>query len=122
MVLWCDGGEGGVSGVAGRGMHAFRQVGPRSWAQTVSIPWPYDRTRTVFSAAGTWVAVVVVWAIAGLGWVAGRVANDDLGGVREGGAGRAWELWMMRIHEVLSRSFGWRERRGEDSEEQPLLG
>ncbi|KAI1789764.1 hypothetical protein LXA43DRAFT_869162, partial [Ganoderma leucocontextum] len=64
IVLWCDGGEGGVSGVAGSGMHAFRQVGPRSWAQTVSIPWPFDRSRTVFSAAGTWAAVGVVWAIA----------------------------------------------------------
>ncbi|KAM5530733.1 hypothetical protein V8D89_015593 [Ganoderma adspersum] len=120
VVLWCDGGEGGVSGVAGRGMHAFRQVGPRSWAQTVSIPWPYDPTRTVFAAAGTWAAVGAVWAIAGMGFVARRAVNNF--GDREGGAGRAWVVRAMTmiqaVREALA-SFGRRERRGED---QPLLG
>ncbi|RDX51119.1 hypothetical protein OH76DRAFT_1317117, partial [Lentinus brumalis] len=63
MVLWCDGGEGGVSGIAGRGMHAFRQVGLGSWTQTVSVPWPFDPRRTVFSAAGTSAVLAVVWGI-----------------------------------------------------------
>ncbi|KAI0720030.1 hypothetical protein C8T65DRAFT_736201 [Cerioporus squamosus] len=75
MVLWCDGGEGGVSGIAGRGMHAFRQVGPGSWTQTVSVPWPFDSRRTVFSAAGTSAALAIVWGIMGTSWMAGGVAS-----------------------------------------------
>ena len=120
IVLWCDGGEGGVSGVAGRGMHAFRQVGPRSWAQTVSIPWPYDPTRTVFAVAGTWAAVGAVWVVAGLGFVARRAVNDL--GDREGGARRAWEVRAMTMIQAVREglaNFGRRARRGE---EEPLLG
>lgn len=119
VVLWCDGGEGGVSGLAGGGMHAFRQVGPRSWAQTVSTPWPFDRSRTVFSAGGTWAAVGAVWAIAGLGVFAGRAMGELCMGNRGGGQRRAWELWKTAqdIRDVLL-ALGRQERRGE---EEPLL-
>ncbi|KAI0375245.1 hypothetical protein BV20DRAFT_985702 [Pilatotrama ljubarskyi] len=118
MVLWCDGGEGGVSGLAGRGMHAFRQVGPGSWAQTVSVPWPYDQRRTVFSAAGT-SALAVVWGIMGMGWMAGAVAGqvED----REHGAGRAVVSLTGAVQNAVGfiRNLGQREIRGE---ERPLLG
>ncbi|KAI0830554.1 hypothetical protein BC628DRAFT_1408033 [Trametes gibbosa] len=118
MVLWCDGGAGGVSGIAGRGMHAFRQVGPGSWAQTVSVPWPFDQRRTVFSTSGTLISLVGVWAIAGVGWMAGSAAGrvDD----REGSAGRTLATLTGTAHRAVEfvRSFGHRERRGE---EQRLL-
>ncbi|KAH9846863.1 hypothetical protein C2E23DRAFT_890544 [Lenzites betulinus] len=118
MVLWCDGGAGGVSGIAGRGMHAFRQVGPGSWAQTVSVPWPFDQRRTVFSASGTLISLVGVWAIAGAGWMAGTVAGrvDD----REGGPGRSLAALTGTAHCAIEfvRNLGHRERRGE---ERPLL-
>ncbi|KAI0361364.1 hypothetical protein OH77DRAFT_1492425 [Trametes cingulata] len=119
MVLWCDGGEGGVSGVAGRGMQAFRQVGPGSWAQTVSAPWPYDQRRTVFSAAGTSAALAVVWGIMGMGWMAGAVAGQV--GDSEHGAGRAVASLTGAVQNAVGfiRNLGQREMRGE---ERPLLG
>lgn len=117
MVLWCDGGEGGVSGIAGRGMHAFRQVGPGSWAQTVSVPWPFDQRRTVFSASGT-AALAVIWAITGMSSMAGGVVSllEDR---EHGTAGamsrmlRGAETAVKVVQNVVSR-----ERRGE---RQPLL-
>ncbi|RPD57064.1 hypothetical protein L227DRAFT_552504 [Lentinus tigrinus ALCF2SS1-6] len=116
MVLWCDGGEGGVSGIAGRGMHAFRQVGPGSWTQTVSIPWPFDSRRTVFSLAGTSAALAVVWSIMGMGWMAGGVTSllED----RERGAGGLARM-SQRIQGAVGRI--WRMRLRERSGEQQLL-
>ena len=116
MVLWCDGGKGGVSGVAGRGMHAFRQVGPGSWSQTVSIPWPFDQRRTVFSAVGTPVALAMVWAMVGLFWIpggAGSMPSD-----RDRGASGATARFVRSIRDVVD-NLSRRDRRGE---EQPLLG
>ena len=114
MVLWCDGGAGGVSGIAGRGMHAFRQAGPGSWAQTVSVPWPFDSRRTVFSAAGTSAAVAIVWVILGLGSVgngAERLVED-----REEGAGGALRRMILTIQGAARhlRRIGRRERTGEE--------
>ncbi|KAI0652091.1 hypothetical protein C8Q79DRAFT_897180 [Trametes meyenii] len=117
MVLWCDGGAGGVSGVAGRGVHAFRQVGPGSWAQTVSTQWPYDQRRTVFSATGTSAVLAVVWGIAGMGWV-GAVVRRVEG--REGGAGKGVFALAGGFGNVVVfvRNLVHRERR---DEERPLL-
>ncbi|TBU41831.1 hypothetical protein BD309DRAFT_231754 [Dichomitus squalens] len=115
MVLWCDGGGGGVSGVAGKGMHAFRQVGPGSWSQTVSIPWPFDQRRTVFSVVGTSTALGVVWALAGLFWMAGVVRstfND-----RDHGAGRA----TVRIVRSIRAAVEYVSRRDRRGETEPLL-
>ena len=119
LVLWCDGGEGGVSGVAGRGLHAFRQVGPGSWAQTISVPWPFDQRRTAFSAAGTQAALAVVWGIMGMGSMAGLVVSllED----REHGTGGALVRMGQSAQSAMEavRKLFSRERRGE---EQPLLG
>ncbi|KAH9937227.1 uncharacterized protein B0H18DRAFT_969668 [Fomitopsis serialis] len=68
-VLWCDGGEGGVSGVAGRGMQDFVQVGQGSWVRKIGVPYPYDERRTVFGAGGAYVALAAVWGITGIGAV-----------------------------------------------------
>ncbi|KAL1951449.1 hypothetical protein VTO73DRAFT_598 [Trametes versicolor] len=118
MVLWCDGGAGGVSGLAGRGMHAFRQTGPGSWAQTVSVPWPFDQRRTMFAAGGTSAALAAVWAIAGMAWMAGAAAAQV--GDREQGAGRAVASLTGAAQRALVsiRNLGAREARGE---ERPLL-
>ncbi|OBZ79447.1 hypothetical protein A0H81_00796 [Grifola frondosa] len=70
MVLWCDGGAGGVSGVAGRGMHEVMRVGAGSWARTVGVSWPFDERRTIFSAGGSSAALMAAWGVLGLGWVA----------------------------------------------------
>ena len=52
MVLWCDGGEGGVSGVAGMGISEITRVGAGSWTRTVGIAWPFDESRTVYARGG----------------------------------------------------------------------
>jgi len=68
-VLWCDGGEGGVSGVAGRGTQEFVQVGQGSWVRRIGVPYPYDERRTVFGASGAYVALAAIWGITGIGAV-----------------------------------------------------
>ncbi|KAI0673379.1 hypothetical protein C8Q78DRAFT_968082 [Trametes maxima] len=117
MVLWCDGGAGGVSGIAGRGVHAFRQVGPGSWAQTVSTQWPYDQCRTVFSAAGTTAVLAIVWGIAGMGSVGAAFRRVE---AREGGAGKGVFALAGGFGNAAAfvRSLVHRERR---DEERPLL-
>ncbi|KAI0778424.1 hypothetical protein BD413DRAFT_660717 [Trametes elegans] len=119
MVLWCDGGAGGVSGVAGRGMHAFRQAGPGSWAQTVSVPWPYDARRTVFSTAGTSAVLAVAWGVVGMGWMVDALALVGKDGQRS--AGRAVVRLPGAVGGVLAyvRTLTRRDRVGEA---EPLLG
>jgi hypothetical protein len=63
MVLWCDGGEGGVSGVAGGGITDFMQFGEGSWSRTIGIQWPFDESRTVYARWGDWYTVLVLWLL-----------------------------------------------------------
>ncbi|KAF5323580.1 hypothetical protein D9611_005723 [Ephemerocybe angulata] len=46
MVLWCDGGDGGVSGVAGGGYESFEQVGTGSWVKNIGLEYPFTTSRT----------------------------------------------------------------------------
>lgn len=69
-VVWCDGGAGGVSGVAGRGMHEIMQVGQGSWTKQIGVEWPFDQSRTLFSRGGGFAALATVWGIVGVGSVA----------------------------------------------------
>lgn len=65
MVLWCDGGEGGVSGVAGGGYESFQQVGPGSWVRNIGFQYPFQSKPTVYARWGDstlmvyWVALVL---------------------------------------------------------------
>jgi hypothetical protein len=65
IVLWCDGGEGGVSGVAGRGFNDVVQVGSGSFVRTIGIQYPFDDQKTFFARLGPsflilfWVLVFV---------------------------------------------------------------
>jgi hypothetical protein len=52
IVLWCDGGEGGVSGVAGRGFSDVVQVGSGSFVRTIGIEYPFDDRKTNFARFG----------------------------------------------------------------------
>ncbi|GBE77798.1 hypothetical protein SCP_0106800 [Sparassis crispa] len=67
-VLWCDGGEGGVSGIAGGGMHEIVQVGQGSWTRTIGVHWPFDQRLTFFARGGDYAALAAIWAILGAGW------------------------------------------------------
>lgn len=61
IVLWCDGGKGGVSGVAGGGYSEIAQVGTGSWTKTVGIPYPFNDRRTPYAQFGD-IALLLFWA------------------------------------------------------------
>ncbi|KAF9527752.1 hypothetical protein CPB83DRAFT_814927 [Crepidotus variabilis] len=61
-VLWCDGGEGGVSGVGGGGFNDVTQVGSGSFLKTIGIKYPFDNRRTPYARFGDSV-LVLVWAL-----------------------------------------------------------
>ena len=118
-VLWCDGGEGGVSGVAGPGMHEVTQVGQGPWARKIGIPWPFDRRRTFFQAGGDSVPFAIVWAIVGAGAAIEAVFlgldSEDKKSAEFLGLVRG----ARRLREIVSQ-WSWRVRARAD-EERPLL-
>jgi len=69
MVLWCDGGKGGVSGVAGGGIDEIMQVGEGSWTRTIGLQWPFDEGRTVYARFGDAYILPTMWLLLGGGWV-----------------------------------------------------
>lgn len=68
-IVWCDGGEGGISGIANGAYSEIVQVGPGSWVKRLGIPYPFDEKRTTYAWGGDWLAFVVVWALLGPGYV-----------------------------------------------------
>lgn len=66
-LLWCDGGEGGVSGVAGHGLTEVTQVGEGSWKRDIGIPYPLRRRRTLYAAVGDVPVLVFFYIVVGLG-------------------------------------------------------
>jgi len=62
-LLWCDGGEGGVSGIVGRGMNEVFQVGAGSWVRTIGVQHPFnEQRRTVYAQYGNSV-LLLFWAL-----------------------------------------------------------
>ncbi|KAF7347627.1 Apolipo n-acyltransferase [Mycena venus] len=61
LALWCDGGKGGVSGVAGGGYNEIFQVGGGSWYRAVGIPYPSDRIRKFYARIGDASVVFASW-------------------------------------------------------------
>ncbi|KAG8691976.1 hypothetical protein FRC11_000850 [Ceratobasidium sp. 423] len=82
-ILWCDGGEGGVSGIGGLAAQGLGlnggigQVGTGgSWLQAVGIPFPYDArdfTPTRYARWGDMTAIILGLALLGVGPVAPAV-------------------------------------------------
>ncbi|ESK98096.1 apolipoprotein n-acyltransferase [Moniliophthora roreri MCA 2997] len=66
-VLWCDGGDGGISGVAGEGVSESIQVGKGSWVRQIGIQYEFDEGRTLYGRAGNW----LIWGLIGLPLVLG---------------------------------------------------
>jgi hypothetical protein len=99
-VVWCDGGRGGLSGVASGGRAGtVVQVGPGTWSLPVAIPHPFDASRrTVYARGGQLGAFFAVWAVAGVGL--GVEAVQRRVGVRLGwvvvGVRRAAEALLRR--------------------------
>jgi hypothetical protein len=69
-ILWCDGGEGGLSGVIGGGFEEPFQSGEGSWTKTIGLPYPFSERRTVFMWVGNLGGFLAVFMLAGAGfWV-----------------------------------------------------
>jgi hypothetical protein len=68
-VLWCDGGEGGLSGVIGDGFDEPFQFGEGSWTRTIGLTYPFSERKTVFTRVGNLGAFIVVWMLTGIGLV-----------------------------------------------------
>lgn len=70
MVLWCDGGAMGVSGVGGGGISEIMQLGSGSWTRTISLQFPFDQRRTVYAVVGDFGVLVLLVVVMGGGSVA----------------------------------------------------
>lgn len=96
-VLWCDGGAGGLSGVAGS-----TQVGTGSWVKIIGIPYPSDdRARTPYGVGGDWLALAAVLGIPALIFATQRNALQ----IEHGGSTAiAWT--KDRANEIIGRIRG----------------
>ncbi|KAF8530003.1 hypothetical protein JB92DRAFT_2859374 [Gautieria morchelliformis] len=88
-VLWCDGGAGGLSGVAGD-----LQVGSGSWVKTIGIPYPAGERRTVYGICGDWLVLAAFMGVPGVIFMMGRNMND------------AAVEWRRRGQDLLGRIRG----------------
>ncbi|KAF8913053.1 hypothetical protein CPB84DRAFT_508780 [Gymnopilus junonius] len=75
MVLWCDGGEGGVSGVAGKGYNDVYQVGPGSFTRIVGVQYPFDSRQTVYASFGDSILILFWISALGLGFLRGNITR-----------------------------------------------
>ncbi len=62
-LLWCDGGEGGISGVAGHGYNEVTQVGSGSWVRTIGVEYPFDENKRTWYARYGSTALLLFWAL-----------------------------------------------------------
>jgi hypothetical protein len=78
-LLWCDGGEGGFSGVAGSSVGKdgrLMRAGQGSWVTEVVIPMPAEKKRTVYARTGDWGALAFVWGLVAVGAAADGMARS----------------------------------------------
>jgi len=99
-VLWCDGGEGGVSGVAGGGITDFMQFGEGSWLRTVGVQWPFNETRSVYGRWGDWYTLLVLWTLLAGEWAGQLVVLNKLGFHSAPGG----------VRTIMEKLRGWRGR------------
>ncbi|KAJ4485918.1 hypothetical protein J3R30DRAFT_3283267 [Lentinula aciculospora] len=73
LVLWCDGGEGGLSGIAGQGLHEVVQVGEGSWIRTVGVEYPANGHKTLYAMIrGSGATIGFMWLLV-IGGSSGRL-------------------------------------------------
>lgn len=65
MVLFCDGGAQGASGVAGHGIREPVQFGTGSWTRSIGVQWPFNQRRTLNMWGGEYLPVAFVWLLVG---------------------------------------------------------
>ena len=106
MILWCDGGHGGVSGVVGRGMNDVQQVGSGSWIRTIGVDYPHQESRTVYTAFGGY-NLVLFWLIA----LGTSVGNHTIHFLPAGAT-------LKRVYDGVTKAISRMRKRGE---RRPLL-
>ncbi|KAI0294957.1 hypothetical protein BC826DRAFT_1009641 [Russula brevipes] len=117
MVLFCDGGAQGASGVSGHGIQEPVQFGSGSWTRTIGVEWPFNQRRTLYMWGGEALQVGIVWLLLGTGWATeALVLGKARGGIR--GAINPFS----RLGNVFGRARAFL-RRGTpvQGEQQPLL-
>lgn len=83
MVLWCDGGLTGISGIGGGGIHEPMQSGGGSWMRTIGVRCPVDENRTLYAKGGDFSVLVLLVGLMGGGVVSGYVLRWSNRGVRK---------------------------------------
>lgn len=122
MILWCDGGLTGVSGVGGGGIQEPMQFGGGSWMRTIGIQYPFDENRTLYAKGGDFSVIVFLVALMG-GGVASNLLltwlNHGATRVLTGALGRVPLLRRLLFSPAASTDL---LRAGEVGERQGLLG
>ncbi|KAI0275166.1 hypothetical protein BC834DRAFT_965597 [Gloeopeniophorella convolvens] len=122
MVLFCDGGSHGASGVAGQGMREPVQFGSGSWTRTIGVQWPFNGRRSMYMWGGETLSFVIVWSILGGGWAIEFLALRRI----RGGGGGGFAVSAPGFRALFDRVRAYiRERRRPpppaQGEQQPLL-
>lgn len=66
-ILWCDGGSGGLSGIASGRYSEIVQAGSGSWVKSIGVEYPFPERHTWYLWGGQYTAFIAVWAIVGGG-------------------------------------------------------
>lgn len=62
-ILWCDGGEGGISGIAGGGFNDATQVGLGTFVRTFGVPYPLPKSRPTFYGRFGSLGLLLAWIL-----------------------------------------------------------
>jgi hypothetical protein len=120
MVLFCDGGAQGASGVAGHGIREPVQFGTGSWTRTIGVQWPFNQRRTLYMWGGEYLPVGFVWLlVGGSSLVEVLIRDGSVRGIRGAAA-----IPFARVGEAVGRARAFFRRPAAvqlEGENQPLL-
>jgi hypothetical protein len=118
MVLFCDGGAEGASGVAGHGIREPVQFGSGSWTRTVGVAWPFNHNRTLHMWGGDVLPFGFVWLLLGAGWATQALILRRTLGESGGVTGS-----FLRLRELVDKIKGIIRRPAPsvEGEQRPLL-
>ena len=125
MVLWCDGGSTGVSGVGGGGIQEPMQIGGGSWMRTISVRYPFDENRTLYAKGGDFSVIALLVALMGGGVASNLLLTwSNRGAARMLAEGRTALLRVPLMRRLISSSAANTDLLGaeEVGERQGLLG
>jgi len=115
-LVWCDGGAGGVSGIAGQGLDEVTQVGSGSWMRSFSVERPFNgRARTLFNRLGEFEVLLIILGLTGMSQLTQLVTRAS--------GQMSWiPLSARELVQRLQRSQDTRGETTERGEDAPLLG